>query len=266
MMDISLNRGREFDDRDSQERPKVAIINEALARKYFPDEDPMGRHIRILGDSNDWLTIVGIAGDEKRTTVYQEMGWVDTPIVYRPLAQQAQGAANLLIRAAADRMALGMTVQRRIHKFDPSVFVGDPETVENLVSEYLKYPRFRATLLGAFAAVALLLAVVGLYGVLSQLVAQRTQEIGLRMALGAQRRDVVATIVKEGVLLAGLGVGLGILLALVLARFIGSLLYGVAPEDPTTLCTVSIVLLVAAFSATYVPTGCAGCQLLNEVR
>jgi ABC-type antimicrobial peptide transport system permease subunit len=194
-----------------------------------------------------------MAEDEKRTTVYQEMGWIDSPIVYRPIAQQAPAAANLLVRSAGDRIGLGATVQRRIQKFDPGVFVGKPETVESLVSEYLKYPRFRPTLLGAFAALALLLAVVGLYGVLSQLVAQRTQEIGLRMALGAQRGDVVAAIVKEGMLLAGLGVGVGILLAWALARLVGSLLYGVTPHDPTTLCTVSIALLIAAFSATYLP-------------
>ncbi len=253
LMGIPFRGGREFDSRDSPQAAKVAIVNDALAHKYFPQENPIGKHIRIFGEPDVWLTIVGITGDEKRTTVYQEMGWIDSPIVYRPLAQQPPSSANLLIRTRADQIAIGTTVQQEVLKIDPGVFIGKPETVEHLISGYFKYPRFRATLLGAFALIALLLAVIGLYGVLSQLVAQRTQEIGVRMALGAQKKDVLAMIVKEGMLLAGLGIGLGLLLASFLVRFVGSLLYGVAPQDPATLCIVSIVLLSAAFLATYLP-------------
>jgi predicted permease len=253
LMGIPLLSGRDFDGRDSQQAGKAAIVNQALARKYFPGENPIGKRIRIFGEPDVWSTIVGLIDDEKRSTVYQEMGWVDSPIVYRPLAQQAPSSANLLIRTKADQVAIGAAVQQSILKSDPSVLVGKPETVEHLIYEYLKYPRFRAILLGAFAAMALLLAAVGLYGVLSQLVAQRTQEIGLRMALGAQKRDVLAMIVKEGMLLTSLGIGLGLLLTSFLTRFVGSLLYGVAPHDPQTLCAVSIVLLTAAFLATYLP-------------
>jgi putative ABC transport system permease protein len=253
MMRLPLRRGREFDSRDSQRGPKVAIVNEALARKYFPHEDPVGRHIRILGEPNDWLTIVGVAQDEKRATVYQEMGWVDPPIVYRPLEQQAPATANLLIRAV-NKSALGATsVQRRIQKVDPSVFVGKPEEVESLVSEYLRYPRFRATLLGAFAGVAMVLAVVGLYGVLSQLVSQRTHEIGIRMALGAEQSDVLRMVIGQGLRLALIGVAIGIGGALGLTRFLSSLLYGVTPTDPLTFIVVALILIAVALLACYIP-------------
>lgn len=251
VMDIPLHQGRAFDRRDSQAGLKTAIVNETLARKYFPKESPVGRHIRTLGDSPEWLTIVGVAGDEKRTVVYQEMGWVDSPILYRPLAQEGPAVANLLLRA--DGADLGSIVQQTIARLDPDVFAGKAEPVDQVVAEYLKYPRFRAVLLGSFAFIALLLAIVGLYGVLAQLVAQRTQEIGLRMAIGAQAKDILKMVVKEGMLLAGLGVGFGLVAAALLARFVASLLYGITPRDPVTLLLVSAALLLAALLAAYVP-------------
>jgi putative ABC transport system permease protein len=136
---------------------------------------------------------------------------------------------------------------------DPGVVVGDIQTAQRLIGQYVRYPRFRAVLLGAFAGLALALAVVGLYGVLSQLVAQRTQEIGIRMALGARKEDVLTLVVKEGMLLTCLGVTLGLLIAWWLTRFLASLLFGVGAQDPATLCVVSLALLAAAFLATYLP-------------
>jgi putative ABC transport system permease protein len=218
VMGIPLQRGRAFIAADSLQTPTVCIINQTLARKYFPDDDPIGHQIRSLGEpdaTNPWLTIVGVASDEKRASVYQEMGWSDASIAYRPL--RAAPAANLLVRPAPG-ITLGTQVRQRVVELDPNVRIGEAETVEHTISEYLKYPRFRALLLGAFAALALLLAVVGLYGVLSQIVAQRTKEIGLRMALGAPHAHVVAAIVKEGMSLAVVGVALGVVLVAFLSR------------------------------------------------
>ena len=250
VMGIPLRAGREFEARDALDAPGAAIVNEALARKYFPNENPVGRHIRILGERDAWLTIAGVAADEKRTIVYQEMGWNEPPIVYRPLAQQAPASVNLMIRGAS---ALSSMIEERARKLDPDLYIGKPQAVEHLAGEFLKYPRFRAQLLGTFAAMALLLAVVGLYGVLSQLVAQRTQEIGLRMALGAQKGDVLRMVVREGMLMAAVGVAIGIGAASLLTRLLASLLYGVGAEDPVTMAAVSLLLLAAAFFAAYVP-------------
>jgi putative ABC transport system permease protein len=254
VMGIPLQRGRAFIAADSLQTPTVCIINQTLARKYFPDDDPIGHQIRSLGPpdaTNPWLTIVGVAGDEKRASVYQEMGWSDASIAYRPL--RAAPAANLLVRPGTPGITLGTQVRQRVVELDPNVRIGEAETVEHTISEYLKYPRFRALLLGAFAALALLLAVVGLYGVLSQIVAQRTKEIGLRMALGAPHAQVVAAIVKEGMSLAVVGVALGAVLVAFLSRLISSLLYGVVANDPVTIGGVSLLLLSAAAWASYLP-------------
>jgi putative ABC transport system permease protein len=252
VMGMSLRSGREFDDRDSQDGPRVAIINEALALKYFSHEDPLGRHIRLLGEPDEWLTVVGIAEDEKRTTVYQEMAWLDSAIVYRPISQQPPATVNLLIRGA-DRIALGVIVQSRIEKIDPSVMVGKPETVERLISDYLKYPRFRETLLGCFAAVALLLAAIGLYGVLSQFVAQHTHHIGVRMTLGATPAQVMREVLLYGGRLIGAGLLLGLTGAAAGARVLTSLLYGVKPIDPLTFFAAPLLLTFVAVTASYVP-------------
>jgi ABC-type antimicrobial peptide transport system permease subunit len=182
------------------------------------------------------------------------MSWADSPLIYRPLSQKAtQNDVSLLFRTRTDEGAIADTIQKAVAHVAAGVVVADMQTVQHLISRYTAYPRFRAVLLGAFAGLALLLAVVGLYGVLSQLVAQRTQEIGVRMALGARKEDVLALVVKEGMLLTALGVTLGLAIAWWLARFLASLLFGVRPQDPVILCAVSFVLLAAAFLATYSP-------------
>jgi putative ABC transport system permease protein len=255
MMGIPVQHGREFQWADQGQAAPVAVVNKALVRKYFPQEDPLGKRIRFPGpdDANPWMTIVGVAGDEKQSSPFQEMTWAEPPIVYRPLAQQASTAVDLVVRISSLQALSGASVRQEILKLGPDVRVSDVYSMQHVLDRYTAYPRFRAVLMGAFAGFALLLAVVGLYGVLSQLVVQRTQEIGIRMALGAQASDILRLIMRQAMLLVGVGVGLGILFALWLARFLASLLYGVQPEDPVTLGGVSLILILAAVFATYIP-------------
>ena len=256
-MGIPFQRGREFEWADRGPAPPVAVVNAALVRKYLPHEDPIGKRIRFPGledaNANPWLTIVGVSGDEKQSTPFHEMAWTDPPIVYRPLAQQASATVDLVVRVSSLETVSGAAIQREVLKVRQDARISDVYSMRHVLDRYTAYPRFRAILMGSFAGLALLLAVVGLYGVLSQLVIQRTQEIGIRMALGAQASDVLHLVMKQGMLLAGVGAGLGLLAALWLGNLLRSLLYGVRPQDPATLGGVSLVLILAALVATYIP-------------
>ncbi len=255
VMGIPFQRGREFEWADRGQTPPVCVINAALVHKYFPREDPIGKRIRISGpgDADPWLTIVGVSGDEKQSSPFQEMAWTDPPIVYRPLAQETSATVDLVVRVSSPQALGGTAIEREVLKVRQDARISDVDPMQHVLDRYTAYPRFRAILMGTFAGLALLLAVVGLYGVLSQLVVQRTHEIGIRMALGAQARDVLHLIINQGMLLAAIGAGLGLMAALWLGHLLGSLLYGVQPEDPVTLGGVSLMLILAALVATYIP-------------
>ncbi len=255
VMGVPLKGGRLFEDTDREQRPSVAIVNEALVRKYFPRENPIGKHIKVgePGTERPWFTIVGIVADEMDKNFFREMTWDEIPVVFRPIAQDPPQAALLAVRAVKDEIALGAAIQKRITTLDPTVPVGEVETMNERVARTLAYPRFRAIVLGAFAALALLLAAVGLYGVLSQLIAQRTQEFGVRLALGARTQDVLMLVIRQGMLLTIAGLAAGLVVALFLTKFLSSLLYGVTATDPWTLIDVSLLLVIIAFVATYLP-------------
>jgi putative ABC transport system permease protein len=229
---LSFQKGREFERSDRREAPLVAVVNTALVRRYFPNEDPLGKHIRFSGspEDNPWLTIVGICANETQGAPLQEMAWADPPIVYRPLAQQPPSTVDVIVRVRSSRALPAATIQQEILKFGPDVRISDVHPMQYFLDRHTAYPRFRAVLMGLFAGLALLLSVVGLYGVLSQLVVQRTQEIGIRMALGAQASDVLRLIMKQGILLAGLGAGMGLLAASWMSHFLESQLYGLSPK------------------------------------
>jgi predicted permease len=252
---LPLERGRNFEPLDREHSDPVAIVNEALARRYFPNEDPLGKHLRPTGDPdpNPWLRIVGVVANEKRSTVYNEMTWVDTPTIYHPLAQHVPAQINLLIRSTGGQAGVIDQIRQKIATLDPGVPVDSVESVQNLLSGYLAFPRFRAVMLGGFAVLALLLALVGIYGVLAQSVAQRTREIGIRMALGATRANILKKVAAQGMLLAGIGIVLGLGSVWALARLLAALLYGVGPTDPMVLGLVTLALLGAALLATYLP-------------
>lgn len=253
---VPLRRGRLFDTGDRSDSDQVALINEALVREYFPGEDPLRKHIRLgrEEDKSPWLTVVGVVGNEKHTNVNQEMNWMEGPDVYRPYQQEAKSAATLMIlTGGGDPLAVVPSVQRKVASLDSAVPVSGIETMDERASKFLAYPRFRAALLGIFAGLALLLAAVGLYGVIAQSVVQRTQEIGVRMALGAQKSDVLSLVLRQGMLLVVFGLSAGLLSALALGRYLSSLLYGVKPTDPLALGAVCLTLIAAAFLAIYIP-------------
>jgi predicted permease len=257
VMNIPINAGRSFRAGDQERTQAVAIVNEVAVRKYFANEDPIGKHVRPFTGSyrvNPWLTVVGVVGNEKRTTVYQEMAWTDRPILYRPFGQNPMSSLNIIMRTVGPASGiLGDRIQQNIAKLDSDIPVEEIRTASDLESKVLAYPRFRAEMLGVFAGLALVLATVGLFGVVSRLVAQRTHEIGIRMALGAQKRTVLILIMGEGLLLTTAGMILGIAMALLLGRYLGALLYGVQPADPRLFAATALVLVPAALTAIYLP-------------
>jgi predicted permease len=255
VMGIPLFRGREFDDRDRKKSLPVAIVDQSFVREVFPKGNPLGQRIKLGGQNSNkpWLTIVGVVGSVKRFTVFKEMGTEGGPLVYVPLRQQPVSTLSVFVRTAAKPRSVESSVGRAVTITDGNLPRPDIETQDQWLAQWTAQPEFRAVLLGIFAALALLLASVGIYGVLSQFVSQRTHEIGVRVALGARRRDVLGLIVGEGFKLIITGIAVGLAGALALTRFLASLLYGVGPADPLTFFLVSLTLVGVALLACYVP-------------
>jgi putative ABC transport system permease protein len=244
-----LLRGREFTDRDRASAEPVAIVNQALARRYFPNSEPIGRRIALNdpSEANPWRVIVGVVADEKRAGGFDRVGWAEMPMVLKPLAQDPPRSASIVARGSrAD-------LRRAVAAIDERAPVGELETMDTRLSRMLAYPRFRAALLSAFAVFAVLLASIGLYGVLGQFVAQRTPEIGVRLAMGARSSDVLRLIARQAGVPLAAGLALGLAGASALSRSLVSVLYGVQAGDPFTLVVVSLALLGAGTSAAYVP-------------
>jgi predicted permease len=253
VMEIPLLRGRAFDDRDRDGSQLVAIVNQALAEKFFGKQDPMGRAIKLDGKDQKWLTIVGVVGNVKSSNVFQEMGYVENPCVYLPFRQAPVQWSGLVVRSASDPATFSRQMRQAMAAVDSTLPSPEFETMNGWLSQAFTQPRFRAVLFGAFAALALFLASVGIYAVIAQSVAQRSHEIGIRMAVGARRGDVLGMILGEGMRLVAIGIVIGIGAAVALARLLASLLYGVSPADPTTLLVVSLGLAAVALAACIVP-------------
>jgi predicted permease len=256
VLGIPLLRGREFDSREREKSPRVAIVNEEMSRRYFPKEDPVGRQIK-LGNADDrvpWLTIAGVVGNEKRTVVYREMGYVEPALVYLPVEQAASTSSiGLVTRVAGNPLLLSPMLLSVVSHLDSGVPVYDIRTMTDRYSEFLAHPRFRAIIMGILAALTLLLAAIGIYGVLAQLVSQRTQEIGVRLALGARPADVFGLVLREGMKMTVVGVAIGLLGAFGLTRLMSTMLYGVRATDPLVFIGVATLLTLVALSACYVP-------------
>ena len=254
VMEIPFLKGREFEARDQQKTLPVAIVNEALASKYLHG-DPVGQHIRLgkLEDKHPWLTVVGVVGNVKGFVVFKEMGYVTDPCVYLPLTQSPDSKVAILARSAREPSAVIPAIRDKFSHLDGSLPPLDLTTMHEWLSQFFNQPRFRAGLLSIFASLGLVLCGIGIFGVVSQSVAQRRHEIGVRMALGARQGDTLHLVLREGIGLVAAGIAIGVAGALALTRVLSSLLYGVSATDPLTLAAVAILLMFVALAACYVP-------------
>jgi putative ABC transport system permease protein len=249
-MGIPLLRGRSFTEQDNRTAPPVVLINETMAKQYFPDEDPIGKRINVTNGPERFREIVGIVGDVKQYGLTQP-----SPLqTYEPYRQNSFSGVTLVVRTVGDPTTLTSTVRDQVHQLDKDQPLGTTRTLGQLVAGSVAQERFIMLLLGVFAAVALVLAAVGLYGVVSYSVTQRTQEIGIRMALGAARRDVLRLVVGHGMLLTIIGVAIGLGGALAVSTLLMSkLLFAVTAVDPLTFVAIPVVLAAVALGACLVP-------------
>lgn len=255
-MGTRLVRGRVFTEADTSDGMPVAVINETMARTYWKDGRAIGGRIRIGNMKNPWAAVVGVVADERHngvTGVVKEKFYIPHSQWHVATGGSLVRSVFLVIRTSGDPLTAAAPARAAIRALDPTLPVANVRPMREVVAASLATPRLTGFLLGAFAAVALVLAAVGIYGVLAYLVSQRTQEIGVRLAIGADRRQVLGMILGQGLRLALLGVGIGVVAALLLTRAMQSLLYEVDPADPLTFGVVAVVLLAVALVASYLP-------------
>jgi putative ABC transport system permease protein len=246
---IPLRRGRGFTDGDNEQAQRVVIVNEALARRFFPNQEVIGRRIIRYGFVDKPMEIIGVVGDVKDT----DLDRVPRPGFYFPCAQEPLSSIGVLLRADGDPMALTGAARDEVAKLDPALPLHFIKTVERQIYEQTAPKRIMTALMGVFAGIALLLAGVGLYAVMAYAVSQRTHEIGVRMALGAQSGDVLRLITGQGLKLTLAGLALGTAGAFALTRFMAPLLYSVTATDPLTFILISLALAGAALLACWIP-------------
>jgi putative ABC transport system permease protein len=251
VMRIPLLRGRFFSEQDSPSNPNVAIISETLARRYFPNQDPLGRQMRFgfPPNSNVPREIVGVVSDVRDVALSQKPG----PMMYVPFAQAPLYGGEVVVRSSLSASSVAASIRQAVHSIDKDLPVTDVVSYPDALGQSISQERFRTFLLGSFSAIALVLAALGIFGVISYSASQRSHEIGIRMALGAQRRNILGLILGQGAKLALFGLGVGVVAAFLLTRLMANLLYGVSATDPLTFGTVAIVLLGVAVIACYIP-------------
>lgn len=251
-MGIPNLKGRSFTEQDRENTPRVVIISEAMANRYWPNQDPIGKrlgYVEEFSDKQEWLQIVGVVGDVRHKALETEA----MPEVYFPYKQSPGNFMNLVVRTTSDPMSMVPAIRSQILSVDKDQPVSDIMTMDQRVAKSVAAKRFVMFLLGTFSILALGLAAVGIYGVMAYLVTQRTQEIGVRMALGAQKRDVLKLVVMKGMALAIIGAGIGLVASLALTRVMRGLLFEVTPTDWLTFVIASTVLLTVALLACYIP-------------
>jgi len=245
---IPFIKGRLFNNQDQVNTPSVLIINETMARKFWPNQDPLGKQVKFVQDGTTG-TVIGVVGDAKHYWLEEE----SRPQMYAGYSQQPGIFATVVMRTSVEPLSLAETVRQAIWKVDSDQPMWKIRTVEFLVNRSVADRKFLLALMGIFASLALLLTMIGLYGVISYLINQRTQEIGIRMALGAQAGDILRMILKQGLSMVFIGVGIGLLGAIGLTRVMSSLLFRVTAKDPMTFAAVATLLAVVAFVACYIP-------------
>ncbi|MGH9767704.1 MAG: FtsX-like permease family protein, partial [Blastocatellia bacterium] len=244
---IPLLRGRQFTEIEMKRRPEAAIVNNAFAKKFWPDEDPLGKHILLQDDKfpRGPIVVVGVVGDVKQFGMHME----PRPEIYIPMRRHTM---TLIVRTNGNPAQWAAAVREAVKSLDNRAAIG-MRTLEQMVSRSTWSRRTLALMMGVLGAVALLLAVMGIYGVISYLVAQRTREMGIRLALGAQRRDLLKLVLGQGLTLTMIGVAAGLALALALTRFLSSLLFGVSAADPITFAAIALLLAGVAVMASFLP-------------
>ena len=247
-MGIPLKRGRDFNDHDTRDSTPVALINETLAKHYFANEDPIGKQLNIEGQQAP-REIVGIIGDVKQIKLDAEV----KSEIYVPFFQIAVPAMNIVVRTTTDPGSMTSAVLQQISRVDPDQPVYQVKTMDEYLGESMAQRRLSTVLLGVFAALALILAALGVYGMMSYLVSQRTREIGVRMALGARQLDILKLVVRHGMWLSILGIAVGVAAALLLTRIMTSSLYGISASDPLTYLGISALLALIALLACLIP-------------
>jgi putative ABC transport system permease protein len=248
-MQIPLLRGREFTDRDNESSPKVAVVNETLANRYWPQGDAVGKRL-LLPRSNEALEVVGVAGDVRRYSLESQV----EPEIYWPYLQQPRWATYFVLRTSENPSGFAAPVRSRVLQTEPEAVVSsNASTMDSLIYQSLKRPRFHMALICIFAAAALLLASVGLYGVVSYSVSRRTREMGIRLALGAQPRSLLRMVMRETLVLVFVGVVVGLLAARLAAQVLTAMLFGVSATDPATFAIITVLVVCVAALAGYVP-------------
>jgi putative ABC transport system permease protein len=247
-MRVPLRAGRAFTDADNAQSPKVVVVNESFARRFWPNQNPIGKHV-VVGRWPGPVEVVGVSSDIKNKGLAQET----QPQVYIPFPQLPWGNMNLLVRTAVPPLSLTAQVRAQIAALDPDQPVTGIQTIDDLMEDSRAQPRFTLLLLSAFAALALLLAAVGIYGVLAYSVAQRRRELGIRMALGAERSRIVQMVLRQGLMMALSGIAIGVVAALLLTRLMEGLLYKTASRDVATFVLVPLMFVGIALLASYLP-------------
>jgi putative ABC transport system permease protein len=258
-MNVPLLSGRSFSTSEMSGNPPVAIVNAETARRFWPGQDAIGKHIRLLGEMN-WRTVIGISTDVRAFNLQSTTPDFMRGTIYVPLSptstledKRVPSEMTIAVRTTSDESQVGAMLQRIVVSLNHDVPVSEVRTMNAVLSEAVSTPASTTSLFVTFAALALVLGMVGIYGVLAFLVSKRTREIGIRIALGAQRADVLWLILKEGAKFAAVGITLGLTGAFLVTRWLSSELYGVSATDPITYVAVALVMAIISMLACYIP-------------
>jgi predicted permease len=253
LLGMTLLRGRLFGEADDEKAPPVALINEAFARTYWPNENPVGQHIKLPTPGDrfplTWITVVGVIADARTESLADS----SAPQLYLSLYQRTAKDCAIFLRGQLDTAVIPVELRRQVQSVNPELPVFGAQTLDDVLSASLSQRRFSMEIVGLFALTALLLAGLGIYGVISYIVSERTHEIGIRLALGAQRRSIVRMVLRQGLGLAIAGAAFGLVGALIVAHLMAGVLYGVRSTDPVTFAMVALLLIVVALLACYIP-------------